>query len=306
MPYPGALLYPGSTTFPGETSLTAAFQGYFNGLQFGPGSDVQLVGIQGLRGMPALRSGDIPIPLRDGSYPGVDLLDERIFTLDLLVTVTADPFENVLQNVGTAFQTIMDPRKQLPFQFLLPGWTSPKQIICRPTKGGLPIDGDFVFHKVPVAVEMTASDPLVYDTVLQAASTGLPSPAGGLTFPAVFPAVFGTSSGGSMQLVNSGNYATEPVFTIQGPALNPYMMLLETGQFMRLNMSLTASDSLVVDMHARTVMLNGTAARFNAVATGSSWFGLPPGTSTIQVGSADGAQVTASFSVAFRSAWGWI
>lgn len=305
MPYPGATLYPSSTTYPGATSITAAYQGYFNGLSFGPGTDVQLAKIDGLRALPSLRSGDVAIPRRDGSYPGINLLAERIFTVDLSVTVTGAPFETVLENVANALQNIQDPAKLLPLQFLAPGWLGPRQIMCRPTKGGLPIDLDYSFHRASIAVEFTASDPLIYDTVLQTVSAGLPSPTAGLTFPVTFPVTFGASTGGSMQVTNAGNYATAPVFTIQGPVTNPMVSLTSTGQFMKLNLTLGSSDSVVIDMGVRTVTLNGTASRFNTVATGSSWFLLPPGTSSVGVASSDSTSVAAVFTTAFRSAWGW-
>ncbi|MEC5149140.1 hypothetical protein [Cryobacterium sp. GrIS_2_6] len=304
MPYSGATLYPGVTTYPGST-LVAAFQGSFNGLLFGPGTDVQFTKIDGLRALPALRSGDVVVPRRDGSYPGVNLLGSRIFVVDLMVTVTSQPFETVLSGVANALQNISDPAKQLQLQFLAPGWAGPRQITCRPTKAALPIDLDYSFHKAVIPVEFTAADPLLYDTVLQTASAGLPSPTAGITFPLTFPASFGASTGGSMQVNNAGNYATAPVFTITGPCTNPSLTNSSTGQFMKLNLTLAASDSVVIDMGTRSIMLNGTATRFNAVATGSNWFTLPPGSSTIRVASADSAQVAARFSIGFRSAWGF-
>jgi hypothetical protein len=70
-------------------------------------------------------------------------------------------------------------------------------------------------------------------------------------------------------------------------------------------LSLGASDSLVIDMGARTVYLDSTGERFNAIQTGSSWFQIPVGTWSIGVSSSDSAQVAATFTVAFRNAWSW-
>ena len=46
----------------------------------------------------------------------------------------------------------------------------------------------------------------------------------------------------------------------------------------RLNITLASTDSLVIDMGARTVILNGVASRYNTIVTGSSWWTIPPGT----------------------------
>ncbi len=282
------------------------FQFTYNGLTWGPGTDVQLVGSKGLREAPAVRQGDVSIPRINGAYPGIDVFEERIFTVDLLVSVTKTlPFDTVIANVANALQLVTDPSKQTAMQFMQPGWATARQITCRPTRAGFPMDLNYSFHNAAIATEFTASDPLIYDTVLQSVSAGLPSPTAGLMFPVTFPVTFGASTGGSMQVTNGGNFITAPVFTITGPCTNPSVSLVSTGQFMKLNLSLGATDVLVVDMGQRLVTLNGTAARFNAVATGSSWFGFPPGTSSVGVASSDSAQVAAVFTAAFRSAWGW-
>lgn len=281
------------------------YQGTFNGLAFGPGTDVQLTNIDGLRGLPSIRSGDIPRPRQDGSWAGLNVLDERIVVLDLEVFAPSAPFETVLAGLGTAFGNISDPDAQLPLEFALPGWAEPRQLLCRPTKGGVPIDQWFQFNRAAIPVELTANDPLIYSTTLHSATAGLPSPTAGLTFPVTFPATFGASTGGTINVENLGNYLTPPVITITGPVTNPTVTFTASGQFMKLILELGPSDEVVIDMGARTVILNGTASRANTIATGSSWWGIPPGAWSIGVGSSDSAAVAASFTVSWFDAWGW-
>ena len=287
-------------------TVTIPWQGAFNGLAFGPGTDVQLSDYGMLRALPAIRSGDVSKPRQDGSFGGLNYLDERIFTTDLLVFAPVAAFETVVGNVATAFQNIQDPSNLLPFEVLLPGWPNSRFINCRPTKGGLPVDVNFQFNQASIAIELTAPDPLIYSTVLKTSSAGLPSPIAGRTFPITFPTTFGASTGGSMSVTNAGNYTTAPVITITGPVTNPIVTFTSTGAFMALTITLANTDVLVIDMGARTVTLNGTAYRFNTVVTGSSWWGIPPGTWSIGVASSDSAPVTALFSTAYRDAWGWM
>ncbi|MGE0399948.1 MAG: hypothetical protein AB7T06_24750 [Kofleriaceae bacterium] len=281
------------------------YQGSYNGLAFGAGTDVQLVSIDGLRALPEIRSGDVPRSRQDGSWAGLNFLGERIFTALFEVFAPSQPFETVVAGVATALQNISDPNLQLPFDFQVPGWAEPRRVICRPTKGGTPINVPYVFHRAQIPVEFTANDPLVYSSTLRQASAGLPSPTAGLTFPVTFPVTFGASTGGSMSVTNAGNYITAPVITITGPVTNPTVTFVASGQFMTVNITLGPSDVLVIDMANRSVMLNGTASRYNLVTTGSQFWGIPPGTWSIGVASTDSSPVAALFTVTWRDAWGW-
>lgn len=286
-------------------TVTTNWQGAFNGLSFGPGTDVQLSKIEGLRALPGIRSGDVPKAQRAGSYAGLDFYDERIFTVDFEVFAPSQPFESVVSGLANALQIISDPTLQLPFEFLLPGWVESRRLLCRPTKGGTPIDEWFQFNRAMIPVEFTANDPLIYSSTLHSASAGLPSPTAGLTFPVTFPVTFGSSTGGSIPVENVGNETTAPVITITGPVTNPTVSLTATGAFIKLNITLSASDTLVIDMGARTVLFNG-ASRLNTIVTGSSWWGIPKGAYSIGVASTDSAAVAAQFTVQWRDAWGWM
>ncbi|TIH34978.1 phage distal tail protein [Subtercola vilae] len=300
MLFPSGSLYPGMTTWPGSPLLFS-----YNSLIFGAGTDIQLIGETGIRMLPATRSGNTPRGRQDGSNAGLNFLSERVVTITLSVTVTSqNPFQTVLANMAAAFQPVSDPTQLQTLQFMYPGWVTPRQLTGRVTNAGFPVDIDYNFNKVNAYhVEITCPDPVIYDSVLQAKTTSLPSPVSGLAFPVTFPASFGSSTGGYLPISNAGNYPTSPVFVITGPVSNPTLLNSATGQFFRLNLTLGATDALVIDMGAKTVVLNGTAARFNAVATGSSWFTIQPGTWTVGVASTDSAIVAATFTAQWRSAW---
>jgi hypothetical protein len=281
------------------------YQGSYNGLTFGAGSNIQFAQIDGLRDMTQIVSGDVPIPRMDGAFPGVNTLGERILVLTFAVFSPVVAFETILEQLTAAFQPISNPSAQQVLQFMLPGWASPRQVTGRPTKGAIPIDLDFQFNvEEAIAIEFTCSDPLVYDSVLQSASAGLPSPTAGLTFNATPNFVFGASTGGSFQLTNSGTYNAPFVVTITGPCTNP---LLKIGSlYLGFTVTLGATDTLVIDTAAQTATLNGTADRTGTILTGSIWLTLAPGINTVGLQSSDSAAVAAVFTGTFRNTWGFM
>lgn len=278
------------------------YQSSFNGLTWGPGTDIQVVEIDGLRSMKT-RTSDETYPEDDGALPGIDLLDERTITYKLLIAAPQTmTVEQALAACAAAFQVIRDPAGGLPLQVMLPGWSEPRQLTARPINNDVPIDVNYSLQYIEFSAQMVAADPLIYSTTLHPLSTGLPSPTAGLPFNVTFPATFGSSTGGSVLVTNAGNYASRPVITITGPCINP---LVSNGtSFMSFNLTLGATDVLVIDMAAKSVTLNGSASRYNTVTTGSAWWSLPPGNTTVVFETGDGAQVAARMTIQWRDAWG--
>ena len=289
----------------GSTSTMSILRYYtsnFNNLTFGPGTDIQLVEIDGLRSMKT-RTSDQTYPEEDGALPGIDLLDERTLTYKLQIAAPQTmTVEDALQACASAFQVIRDPAGGLPLQVILPGWSEPRQLTARPINNDIPVDVNYTFGFIQFSVQFACADPLIYSTTQHTASTGLPSPTAGLSFNVTFPAAFGASAGGSVVVTNAGNYATRPVITITGPCINPYVS--NGTDFMQFDISLAASDVLVIDMAAKSVVLNGSASRYNTVTTGSAWWGLAPGDSTFTFSSGDGSHVAATATVQWYDAWG--
>jgi hypothetical protein len=283
----------------------APFQLSYNGLTFGAGCDVQIVSIKGLREKPAVRSGDVPRPRQHGSFAGRTLFGERIVVATLTVFgPTIDPFETVLAKVAAAFPNVADPKLQLPLQFMMPGWATPRRVTGRPTNGGWPVDADYQAHKATIPVEITCNDPLIYDTATTTLSVGLPSPTAGMHFPAAFDLAFGASTGGSLALPNAGDEPAPTVFTFTGPLTWPMISL--GSATLGFQITLGAGDTLVVDCDARTAVLNGTASRVGTLMAGSSWLYIPPGGSSIGFSSLDSVAVAGTVTASLAAGtWGW-
>lgn len=96
------------------------------------------------------------------------------------------------------------------------------------------------------------------------------------------------------QIYNAGDYWTPPIFTFQGPVNNPRLTLLETGEYLEFTIALAIGEYLTVNVKEKAVLLNSATSLRGTMTFASTWFRLPPGTSTIKYtsGSGDGAIVT--------------
>lgn len=285
----------------------APYQLSYNGLVFGANTGIELTQVTGLREAPATRGSDVLKPRQHGAFAGRTLFGERIVQATLEVWApdgTTRTFQQQLDRLSAAFANIEDPAGLLPLAFnLSPTWVTARQIVARVTKGGIPVDVNYQYGKATCPVEFTCPDPLIYDTATQTASAGLPSTTAGLTFPVTFNATFGASSGGSLQLVNGGNEAISPTWTFTGPCTWPTVTM---GAYsLGFQVTLAAGDTLVVDVAARTAVFNGSP-RNGTIFSGSTWFKIPPGGSSVGFQTADSTTVTGTVATTCpTAAWGW-
>jgi hypothetical protein len=272
--------------------------GGYNTLAFGPGTPFAVESVGGLEDMPTIRVQDSPRPADIGYFKGQDLLDGRVITLGFGIHAV-DQFDLATQKslFQNAFLVSGD-------EIALYVYNSTRLINCRCRKRHFSYDAQRVARIEEALVELFASDPKLYDAYLQQAVVGLPVVLGGATFNALFNLAFGSSgAGGQVGVTNSGNFAARPVITIAGPVDNPIVANLSTGKSLALTISLSATDVLVIDMDARTIILNGSASRRSAMNSGSQWWDIPPGVNTLRFSNNGAYQAAANCTFAFRSAW---
>lgn len=278
----------------------------------GAGTDVQLMGTTGLRDLPEIRQGDAPRGQRDGAFPGLNYIGKRMVGINYQITRTVNGTEAALAAATAAHQNANDPaticmtagdylrqkagvgasKPVYGAMVQLPSRANPLIFFGRPTRFTAPIDTDYNYGRINISTEWTCPDGLLYDNTIISGSCGLPNPTSGATFPATFNLSFGASSGGTFSLNNTGAYTTAPYFTITGPVTNPVIQNQTTGQQIKLNITLAASDTIGIDCQSGTVTLNGTANRNNTVDITTVFFGLTPGNNTIGYGSTDSTAVT--------------
>lgn len=107
----------------------------------------------------------------------------------------------------------------------------------------------------------------------------------GRRYPRTYVLSYGPGApNGQLIATNAGTTITYPTIRIEGPALNPTITNVTTGESLYLNYELLPEEYLIVDMLNRTVMLKGTASRYSAVDfLRSDWWGLVPGSNDIRV-----------------------
>jgi len=100
---------------------------------------------------------------------------------------------------------------------------------------------------------------------------------GGITFKLMLPTVF-SRRGFQRKAVNEGDVATPVEIEFKGPAVNPTVTNLTTGEFLKVNRELEESDVLTIstDFGQKYVRINGENA-FHYIDLESSFWQLVPG-----------------------------
>ncbi len=132
-------------------------------------------------------------------------------------------------------------------------------------------------------LQLSATDYIIEAQTLNSVTTFLPQ-SGGVTYPVTYPIQFGGSSGGSVTASNAGNAPAFPLVTLYGPMINPVIANDSTGEFVRLNLTLVAGDSLVISMKNRTIIQGGSTNRMGAFISGSKFWAILPGLNNLRVG----------------------
>lgn len=250
----------------------------FNGFVFGGGSSVyQVTSVEGLESLPGIRNQDDNRGYFDGMFSGRDFLGGRTIVVNLLVLggngLSAQANFNLLQQAllpqqsgTTVLQFQMSPADGLQF------------VNARVRARATSIDPNYTYGYIVSQVTFFCPDPNYYDNTLQSQTMTYSAPLG-RTYPRIYPLTFG---GGSqtqtVNITNAGWGTSYPTITIQGPVTNPIIGNLTTGQALNFNYTMGTSDTFVIDLLNRTILLNGSPAR-NLLLGSSQWFAAPPGTS---------------------------
>ena len=256
-----------------------AFGDYsFGGTQYG----VQILEIDGLESLPSLRVQDDSGGYRDGQFTGRDFLNGRYLTLQLQVMNDGvNTMQAYLAQLKTAF--VYQQTGTTLMQFQLPG-RAVQQMYGRVRKRDIKLDPEYVYGRSVATVEIFCPDPRIYDAAAQGAVL-TPGSNVGRVYNRTYNLVYNTPVAGSSAFAtftNSGNITVFPSITFNGAVQNPRIVNSTTGAFIQLNIVTSATDTLVIDPDLRTVTYNGNPAR-NLVDSSSTWFGFPPGTTTLGI-----------------------
>ncbi|MGH9087563.1 MAG: hypothetical protein ACRDYZ_05540 [Acidimicrobiales bacterium] len=280
----------------------------------GPAEAWSIDQITGL-GVTSVRTGDSTRPRDTGQLVGLDLLGGRDVALALTVVSDGTSLQNALKRLAAALQP--GGTTETPFWFQLPGLPQLCSMV-RVRKRHFPIDLPWSAGLAKVQVLLHSTDPRLYAPT-QTSTANLPTPLGGMTFPATFPLSFGGGSAtGDVTIDNTGNVEMRPILVITGPCTSPKVANDQAGWSLtftnpaQTGFTLSTGESLIVDTGARTVLLTtGTgmpAPHENWVVPGSTWpsvdvAGVQPGANTLQFSSSDATTVAGQLSVHWAPAF---
>lgn len=249
-----------------------------------------------------IRSQDQPRPRRDGIYFGRDQHGAAMWFFDLLdrrVTDSGTALE-LLGPLSAAWSgdgVRERPGADVALRYTIGGRT--RRVYGRPRRFSPVWDG-LVFGRLPVVCDFQCRDHLFYDDAERTLTlTQVPVSSVGLSEPLSEPLStqpFGSRPG---VVVNDGDAATPLVVRFDGPCTDP-SLALTGGDVIALRGSLSASESVVVDTDAASVVLNGGGS-FPLYRV-SRFFKLPPGSQELRYAAID-PTATSRATVAWRPAF---
>lgn len=243
--------------------ITEAFGFEFNGLGIGAGTNYDLIEVSDLLGFNA-RSDSVTRFGRHGGTGGRHYAEMKNITIKGKVLCTSDTdYQNKRLAMVAALRPIKDPADALPLIFALPGSTLVKvQVLARPIRVDLPLNRTAALKYPEYDIRMEILDPIIYSLVAKTSSF-------------VFPEDTNTVN-------NAGNEASPWTLAVVGPATNPIITNVATGQFLSFtNLILNGAQTLILDSSSSTARVNGVSVP--NFSEGFSWWDLEPGNTDIKV-----------------------
>lgn len=259
-------------------TLTQQYSFSFNNLTFGgKGSPYQILSVEGLESLPGIRNQDDNRGYADGMFSGRDFLAGRNITI---IFNTFGAYGNSAQVNYNTIQAALLPQQQgtTPLYFKLPAQVTQDQFINARVRGlQTTIDPNYTYGYITSQVTFFCPDPKYYNDNLQTATLAYLPPTG-RTYNRVYNLVYTPATTVITTTVTNVGWATTyPTITLVGPIDNPIVGNQTTGNQLAFDVSMSASDTLVIDLYNKLVTFNGQPAR-NLLAYGT-WFGAPPGDS---------------------------
>lgn len=153
-------------------------------------------------------------------------------------------------------------------------------------------------------VDLMSEQSFLYDALNTLSGTAgvVGSSFGGLTFPVIFPIVFGGSTSGagnSATLNNIGNAPATPIVTLSGPLdVGWRIENSTTGKYVAFSSAVGSGQTLVIDFATRTATIEGTP--ITGLIDGE-WWEIEPGVNVIKL--YGNYYPGSSFTITAKSAW---
>jgi phage-related protein len=255
-------------------TLTNVYSFSFGGKTFGGAdSPYQILSVDGLEALPAIRNQDDNRGYADGMFSGRDFFSGR--TINIIFNVFGSDGVSAQTNFNT-IQSYLLPQTSgtTPLYFLLP--PDDTQFINARVRGlKATIDPNYTYGYITAMVEFFCPNPLYFNANTQTAVMAYLPPTG-RTYNRIYNLVYDPSTTDiTTTVTNNGWSNTYPVIDLNGPITNPIVGNQTQDAFLEFAGTYTASDHLVIDLYNKLVTLNGLPAR-NLLVNGT-WFSASPG-----------------------------
>ncbi len=225
-------------------------------------------------------------PTRDGETYIESLLEPRFLLLELVVIelCSYQDLEDLQRRLSAAF----NPKNGLGTL----RWT-PAEItyeIPAVLERGLDFRTPSQDHRLTrILLNLRCPDPAWRLPTANTQTIAIPVGAG-LSVPITVPISFGASAA-TATITNAGDLDSPPTITVAGPVTNPRITNNTTGKLVQFNLTLIAGQELVIDMDARTAVINpgGNNAMPDRSPDSESWPLIPGDNSITCLTSADGS-----------------
>lgn len=231
--------------------------------------------LEGLTGLPNIRSTSGVNAGADGGWTSAQFFDARLISIKCVI---AD------QNPATVEQK----RREL-MSLLALGKANPLEIRFTTESGnaytinarvtGVTAPLGQILKKQDVLIQLRADDPLIYAYNEEGGTVAtllVQQPSGGFEIPFTIPLTINGGEGYT-SVVNSGTESVYPVIELTGPLHNPSVVNQTGNQIIELdNLTMSASDKVVIDTQTRIVTLNGVDV-YDLLSEDSSFMTILPG-----------------------------
>jgi hypothetical protein len=219
----------------------------------------------------------------DGGFLDAEFEKSRSVTLSGTVYSTPTTIMALLDQLKENFAPTRVPQPL----YLLMGSVGERVIFAKSRGCLFDITTAYRTGTTPIKFEMLAEDPIIYDSALQTAPVPLGVTVGtGIGFPLGFPFDFGAVAPGvdGVDVYNAGNRPAPATLTIAGGTgvTDPIIVNDATGSTLKfVGLTLSSTDTLVIDLRNKTVTLNGSTNRRSKLIN-PQWFYLAKGINHIR------------------------
>lgn len=231
--------------------------------------------LEGLTGLPNIRSTSGVNAGADGGWTSAQFFDARLISIKCII---ADQSPAIVEQKRRELMSLLALGKASPLEIRFTTESGNAYTINARVTGVTAPLGQ-ILKKQDVLIQLRADDPLIYAYNEEGGTVAtllVQQPSGGFEIPFTIPLTINGGEGYT-SVVNSGTEAVYPVIELTGPLHNPSVVNQTGNQIIELdNLTMSASDKVVIDTQTRTVTLNG-ADVYDLLSEDSSFMTILPG-----------------------------